>query len=90
MPNEVWKPAAISVQSFAVPICTGVSWLVVELFPTCPELLSPQAQSVWSLLIASVCPIPAATLSHVAEEIRLGIDTGVVVVVPSPSWPFVF
>src|SRR5438105_3582560 len=64
----------------------GTLLLVVELLPSWPDELRPQAQTVPSALRARLCAVPPAMLS---TPVRPEACTGtlLVVVVLLPSWP---
>src|SRR5262249_34355196 len=64
----------------------GVSWSVALPLPTWPNSLLPQHHNVPSVLIAQVCPPPAATeLQFVADP--TGVGSCLSSLSPSPSCP---
>src|SRR5690606_16586642 len=85
-----WSPAEASFQSVSIPICIGYKTLLLLVpLPVCPSKLLPQAQSVPSDLIATLCSLPADICS---QPVSVLICTGVCfsVVVPSPIYPWSF
>ena len=68
MPNEIFCPAAISVQLLSVPIWVGVCLFVTVPSPSCFFFFYPHAHRVPSDLIAKVWLSPISTLIQHCEK----------------------